>query len=96
VPYIKKDKRYLFDTHIDPLISQLRIDEAGIDGNLNYTISRIVAGAFKPFTGPWRYFTIARAMAVFVCAALEFYRRVGAKREDEVIKENGDIPEYEP
>lgn len=96
MPYVIKPKRLLYDPEIESLISKIRLDEEGIDGNLNYVISRIVVGSFKPFGLPWRYGAIARVMAVFQCAALEFYRRIGAKREDEVIAINGDIPEYEP
>jgi hypothetical protein len=70
-------------------------DTSTVDGNTNYVITRIVAGAFGPNPGEkWRYWMIARAMGCFICAALEFYRRVGARREDEVIADNGDIPEY--
>lgn len=95
MPYINQQDRKYLEPEIHQLTLKLRELGDGLDGNCNYVVSRIVAGAFKPFAGPWRYYMIARVMGVFVCAALEFYRRIGAKREDEVIKINGDIPEYQ-
>lgn len=94
MPYVKPEKRLVYDSEIELLLKKLAVDPEGMDGNLNYVISRLVAGSFKPTTGKWRYAMIARAVAVFECAKLEFYRRIGAKREDEVITDNGDIPEY--
>ena len=96
MPYISVKKRPVYDIEIELLLKKLQVDEDGLDGNLNYVISRLVAGSMMPAcpTQNWRYKQIARAVAVFECAKLEFYRRVGAKREDEVIIDNGDIPEY--
>lgn len=95
MPYIAPVDRPRFDTNINLLITELRDQDTGLDGNANYCISRIVAGAFAPVPGSkWRYAAIARAMGCFICAALEFYRRIGAKREGEVIIQNGDITEY--
>jgi hypothetical protein len=94
MPYIQKSKRPILDPDINSLIDKIRAGE-NQDGEGNYTISRIVAGIFKPETGRWRYYAIARAIGCFVCAALEFYWRVGRKVEDKVIESNGDIEEYE-
>lgn len=98
MPYIQPKKRPVYDTEIELLLKKVLVDEDGMDGNLNYIITRLVAGSMGPGcpTQHWRYKQIARAVAVFECAKLEFYRRVGAMREDEVILENGDIPEYLP
>jgi len=101
MPYIKSEARRYFDSDIHSVSLKLREerhrDTSSVDGNCNYVISRIVASAFGPQLAgeKWRYWMIARAMGCFICAALEFYRRVGACREDDVITENGDIPEYE-
>lgn len=99
MPYIKSYNREIFDIDIHSISCKLQetrnSDTSSVDGNTNYIISRIVASAFSPKPGEkWRYWMIARAMGCFICAALEFYRRVGAKREDEVIIDNGDIQEY--
>ncbi len=63
------------------------------EGYANYVISRIVTEGLKPKSG-WRYFAINRALGVFSAAALEFYRRVVVKYEDECIKSNGDLDCY--
>lgn len=94
MPYIAPADRPRFDTNLNLIIAELRSHDTGLDGNANYCITRIIAGAFKPDNGPWRYWMIERAMGCFICAALEFYRRVGAKREDECINKNTDITEY--
>ena len=87
---------------IDPAISEvlsavmnLEFDKPGsVDGNLNYTISRIVADSLNPTRKDWSYADIARAVAVFECAKLEFYRRVAGPKEDRAITANGDIESY--
>lgn len=98
MPYISKRERDFVDKTLEPLLQTLRkepIDES-LDGVLNYIVTRIVAATFEPLEGSkWPYHHIARAVAVFECAKLEFYRRVAAPKEDNVIKTNGDIPEYE-
>ena len=38
-----------------------------------------------------KFLTICIIMGAFLCAALEFYRRVAAPYEDTKIKENGDV-----
>lgn len=95
MPYTKQERRARVNQRlreISELISQL--DSVEWDGELNYAISFLVATVFKPIAGRWRYHAIARAVAVFECAKLEFYRRVGARREDMAILENGDIEPY--
>ena len=73
-------------------ISQRNPDE--FEGLCNYAISRIVSGVMKPSNG-WKYRWLNRAHGTFLSAAAEFYRRVVAPYEDECIRKNGDIPEYQ-
>lgn len=95
MPYISKEWRGKINPTLQPLLDVLdNIPNSEYDGMLNYIISRIVARALGPRTGEWRYKDIARADAVFSCAAKEFYRRVAAPKEDAAIAQNGDIPEY--
>lgn len=95
MPYIKQPLRNRLDAAID-LIGDA-IEAAGPletrDGIVNYVISRIVSRAFKD--GDWRYKTIARCVAAFECAKLEFYRRIGTIQEERAIADNGDILEYQ-
>jgi len=95
MPYIRPQVRDIIDPEVEALILQIKNSTAedDRDGVLNYTISRIVGSCFKG--SGWRYKTIARAVAVFECAKLEFYRRIGTEREDQAILVNGDIPEYQ-
>lgn len=85
IPFIDK---------VDDVIKHIRyIDPEDQEGVVNYTISRIVAGSFRPDTG-WRYKWLNRAYGTFLSAAAEFYRRLVAPYEDKAIAKNGDIPEY--
>lgn len=96
MPYIAGEDRNLVLEAMDPLVIALReVPDDKIDGVLNYVISRLVAGTLvPPCKGGWRYRLIARAIAVFEAAKLEFYRRVAAPYEDKAIAKNHDIPEY--
>lgn len=98
MPYIKQDQRDVVDRPIGELMDAVyEVEQANpgsIDGVLNYTVSTIVANALRTRNGNWSYKDIARAVAVFECAKLEFYRRVAAPKEDAVIKLNGDIDSY--
>lgn len=95
MPYIKLEGRLALDEPIDRIWELLDNPESDqLDGQLNYVISRIVGSAFAPSEGEWSYHSIARCIAVFECAKLEFYRRVAGPKEDKAIKTNGDIDEY--
>lgn len=95
MPYIPQSERKLLNASLEELMHQLSLfEDSKQDGALNYCVSRLVAGVLKPASG-WRYWKIARGIAVFICAALEFYRRVAAPYEDKAINNNGDIYEYE-
>lgn len=90
MPYIKEDRRTKIDTHVSEVISALR--ELGwSEGDLNYTISRIVGAAFEE---EMRYHTIARVTGVLSNVATEFERRFVGPYEEAAIISNGDVPEY--
>lgn len=92
MPYIAPESRPAYDHEIELLISKLRTSLKK-DGDVNYVISRIVAGTFKPDAG-WSYETASDGTKAFEAAGTEFYRRVLAPYEDKGIVKNGDIPEY--
>lgn len=95
MPYIKQSDRAHLNCDIDSIIYDLN-NLAPLDkryGPINYTISRIVASALKPKEG-WSYHSISRALAVLQDAHDEMRRRLMDKREDQVIKINGDLDEY--
>jgi len=97
MPYVTQNLREVVDIDLDSLNLTIidNIDRADVDGVLNYVISNIVATGIKPEPGPWRYADIARAIAVFECAKLEFYRRIAGPKEDDAAEQNGDIGPYE-
>ncbi len=90
MPYITQERREALDPKIEAIQETLSQKDRG-EGDLNYTLSRIVAGAFEDEP---RYHTIARITGVLENVKQEFYRRVAAPYEDEAIKKNGDINEY--
>lgn len=90
MPYIKEERRAKIDTHLSEVISALR--ELGWkEGDMNYTISRIVGAAFEE---EMRYHTIARVTGVLSNVATEFERRFVGPYEESAIATNGDVPEY--
>lgn len=90
MPYITKIRRLQVDEEIEVLQDQLELmgSEAG---DLNYTLSRLVAHQFKKKP---KYVKICLAIGTLACVALEFYRRAGAPYENKAILKNGDIEEY--
>jgi hypothetical protein len=90
MPYITQIRRLQIDEEIEILQDQLALmgSEAG---DLNYTLSRLVAHQFKHKP---KYVRICMAIGTLACVALEFYRRAAAPYEDKAIKANGDIKEY--
>jgi len=96
MPYIKQAEREAINAPLEELIGTLldSYEEGTEDGALNYVVSRIVSEVLNPEMLPWRYADIARAVAVFECAKLEFYDRIARPKEDLAIQQNGDIPAY--
>ena len=90
MPYIMQDKRPYIDTEIELL--QDKLEQTGsVAGDLNYTLSRLVA--HQSWRKP-KYVRICMAIGTLACVALEFYRRAAGPYEDKAIKKNGDIKEY--
>ncbi len=90
MPYIKQEKREYLDPEIELL--QDKLEHLGSEaGDLNYTISRLVAHQFwkKP-----KYVKICMGIGTLMCVALEFYRRAAGGYEDKAMRKNGDIKEY--
>jgi len=104
MPYISREiSRHRIAYHDDPLCERVdklirfvleEYESDEFEGVCNYIVSRVVAGVMKPKTG-WRYKWLNRAYGTFMAAGAEFYRRLIAPYEDECIKKNGDIPEYD-
>jgi hypothetical protein len=90
MPYIAEERRADLDPHISEVISVLR-KLGWSEGDLNYTISRLVGAAFEEDT---QYHTIARVTGVLKNVADEFYRRIAAPYEEQGIVTNGDVSEY--
>jgi hypothetical protein len=88
MPYIKKEKRYVYKDEIENLVKKLESQPlTDQDGDLNYIITSIMKRSYTP-----KYFNCNRAIGVLESIKQEYYRRVSAPYEDEKIKENGDIP----
>lgn len=90
MPYIKPERRKLFDTQINAINDTIKKNDA-TEGDLNYILSRIIGSVF--LNEP-RYHTICRISGVFDNVSREFYRRIAIAYEDRAIEENGDVPEY--
>lgn len=90
MPYITQLRRGELDNEIKAL--QDKLEDLGNEaGDLNYTLSRLVARQFwkKP-----KYVKICMCIGTLVCVALEFYRRAAGPYENKAISKNGDIEEY--
>jgi hypothetical protein len=97
MPYIKQSQRKRLEYPLDVIVNQLNSLEQEVacrPGLVNYAITSIVLRTLKPDDG-WSYTSISRAVAVLRDAATEMERRLMAKREDQAILNNGDIPEYQ-
>lgn len=92
MPYIDTEDRKRLEgavkVAVDALEGQAMEDSLG---DLNYLISRVVAGV----VGKPSYRKIAMATGVLENVKQELYRRMAGPYEDLKIRENGDIPEYE-
>jgi hypothetical protein len=87
MPYIKTEKRKLYDNDIENIVSTLKEQPLmEQDGDLNYIVTSIIKRLYAP-----RYFNYNRAIGVLESIKAEFYRRAVAPYEDLKIKENGDV-----
>lgn len=90
MPYIQQYQRNQLDRQIDDLISRLEyipLDQRA--GALNYSISRILKGAYP--TKSYRIYN--EQIGILEAIKLELYRRAVAPYEDVKKTENGDIYE---
>ena len=83
-------RRAPLDPPITELLRRLR-DLGNAEGDLNYAITRLVAGAFV--LAP-RYRTIARITGILANVAAEFYRRVAVPYEENARASSDDVDEY--
>lgn len=87
--------------YIADLIKRMRLDLGGEialktvqdAGDLNYAITTLLLKYTK--REGKKYFTIVVVMGTLLCVALEFYRRLAAPYEDQKIRENGDVNDYQ-
>ncbi len=87
MPYIKTEKRKLYNDDIENIVSTLKEQPLmEQDGDLNYIVTSIIKRLYAP-----RYFNYNRAIGVLESIKAEFYRRAVAPYEDLKIKENGDV-----
>lgn len=94
MPYIKQTRRNKIDSQLDALISAIKTlettDVRDFDGDLNYSISRLLISVFELLDSP-KYTKFNAAVGVLESVKLELYRRLIAPYEDKKIVENGDI-----
>jgi len=88
MPYIEQKDRQPFVASLN-LLSDVVIGRGLSLGELVYLFS-MVAKLYLLKHGK-SFVTICMIMGAFLCAALEFYRRVAAPYEDKKIDANGDV-----
>lgn len=92
MPYIAVDKRAVLDSAIDGLHKaivdlELDSDENNTQGNLNYTITRLLRLVY----GEGNYQSVNDAIGLLECIKLEHYRTVAAPYEEQKKFDNGDV-----
>lgn len=90
MPYIEDDLRKQLDSNIEGLQKTLAA-LGNTEGDLNYSITRLVA---KAFLNEPRYYSIARVSGALFNVYSEFYERIGIPYERRAREKNGDIPEF--
>lgn len=84
MPYIKAERRLLFDEHIDKIASNITSG-----GEINYCIYRICLEFIKK--NGLTYDNSMIPFSALSAAQMELYRRVISPYEDKKIAENGDV-----
>lgn len=92
MPYIKQEKRDLFDNMIEDLHLELVNAECdddlnNMEGNLNYIITKLL---MKVYSSP-SYSEINDAIGVLECCKLEYYRKVAVPHEEQKEFDNGSV-----
>src|SRR5688500_4563633 len=103
MPYIKKERRPLFDQAVDVIVENLGrtdgpvtgvwppvIDENQAKGDLNYVISSIVK-RYIDIHGIKYHRINDFSGGVLSCVQMELYRRIASDYENLAIQKNGDI-----
>lgn len=91
MPYIAPGDRPAFDEQIGRLKCALcGVPRDKRKGALNYVVSRLALGCFDK-----GYHEISDMISALRDAADEIARRRMGPREDQAIKANGDLPEYQ-
>jgi len=91
VPYINQLKRDVLDAAVDNLhkvLVDLELDDDtnNMEGNLNYTITRLLRTCYGKSYGE-----INDAIGMLQCVMMEHYRTIAAPYEDQKKYENGDV-----
>lgn len=97
MPYIKSDLRSDIDAAVVEVVDKINllwrageINEAGVKGVLNYTITTLVNRLYQDDS----YSNFNDIVGVLECVKLEFYRRRVAPYENQKAFENGDVFGY--
>lgn len=97
MPYIDEPLKDFLDPDIDCLVTCINakvdaMDEpVAVAGILNYVVTRLLVRTLPEK----RYWALALGIGTLVCCIFEFYRRFVAPYEDQAIRKNGDIKEYQ-
>ena len=91
MPYIDPSKRKSIDLAVDTLhktLVDLEVDDDinNMEGNLNYTITRLLRMCYGKSYGE-----INDAIGMLQCVMLEHYRTVATPYEEQKKFENGDV-----
>ncbi len=87
MPYIQQDSRAIFDAEIDNLYAPTN------PGDLNYIITQICLKYLKE--RGTNYQRINDVVGCLDCAKMEFYAKLARPYEEEKIKLNGGLKQYE-
>ena len=97
MPYIKEEKREFLNSAVEKNVECLshgnilsNEEFLAISGEINYLFSRTLGRLM----GTTSYAKLAIITGVLENIKQEFYRRVGEPYEDQKIRENGDIREF--
>lgn len=84
MPYIPEEKREFIAPWMRNAIEQIESE-----GELNFAITKLIVEWTKK--RKLRYATVNEVVGVLICAALEYYRRVGVPYEILKMIANGDV-----
>lgn len=91
MPYISQVQREHLEPALDSIVGALDDLQAlvpdGLDGALNYTVTKLLLRLVKPK----RYADFQRCVGVLECAKLELYRKAAAPYEDAKAALNGEV-----